>query len=124
MAARCKIGRRAALWRPPGRIQHGDLRRRLDRDREAGGFTGIGIFGDRESLTISNGGVLNSQGGAEVNSFFGGPATVVGDRRRDRTWNIGGFGLSVGGGTTGGPGTLTISDGGVRQHQRHLHRRQ
>ena len=36
----------------------------------AGGFTGVGIFGPG-ALTISNGGVLNSQGGAEVDSFFG-----------------------------------------------------
>ena len=77
----------------------------------AGGFTGIGLFGPG-ALTISNGGVLNSQGGAEVDSFFGGPATVVVTGAGSQ-WNIGGLGLSVGGGTTGGPGTLTISGGGV-----------
>ena len=77
----------------------------------AGGFTGIGVFGTG-ALTISNGGVLNSQGGAEVDSFFGGPATVVVTGPGSQ-WNIGGFGLSVGGGTTGGTGRLTISDGGV-----------
>ena len=77
----------------------------------AGGFTGIGLFGPG-ALTISNGGVLSSQGGAEVNSFFGGPATVVVTGAGSQ-WNIGGLGLSVGGGTTGGPGTLTISGGGV-----------
>ena len=77
----------------------------------AGGFTGVGVFGPG-SLTISNGGVLNSQGGAEVDSFFGGPATVVVTGAGSQ-WNIGGLGLSVGGGTTGGPGTLTISGGGV-----------
>ena len=36
----------------------------------AGGFTGIGVLGPG-ALTISNGGVLNSQGGAEVDFFFG-----------------------------------------------------
>ena len=34
------------------------------------GFTGIGIFGPG-TLTISSGGVLNSQGGAEIDSFLG-----------------------------------------------------
>ena len=77
----------------------------------AGGFTGIGLFGPG-ALTISNGGVLSSQGGAEVDSFFGGPATVVVTGAGSQ-WNIGGLGLSVGGGTTGGTGTLTISGGGV-----------
>jgi outer membrane autotransporter protein len=76
----------------------------------AGGFTGIGVFGTG-ALTISNGGVLNSQGGAEVDSFFGAStADVTGPGSQ---WNIGGFGLSVGGGTTGGIGRLTIADGGV-----------
>ena len=77
----------------------------------AAAFTGIGVFGPG-ALTISNGGVLNSQGGAEVDSSFGGPrrSTVTGpgshmEHRR--------LGLSVGGGTTGGPGMLTISNGGV-----------
>ena len=28
------------------------------------------------------------------------------------TWNVGGIGLEVGGGITGGPGTLTVADGG------------
>ena len=76
----------------------------------AGGFTGVGLLGPG-ALTISNGGVLNSQGGAEVDSLFG-PATVVVTGPGSQ-WNIGGFGLSVGGGTTGGIGTLTIADGGV-----------
>ena len=76
----------------------------------AGGFTGVGVFGPG-ALTISNGGVLNSQGGAEVDSFFG-PSTVDVTGPGSQ-WNIGGFGLSVGGGTTGGIGRLTIADGGV-----------
>jgi autotransporter-associated beta strand protein/T5SS/PEP-CTERM-associated repeat protein len=76
----------------------------------AGGFTGIGVLGPG-ALTISNGGVLNSQGGAEVDSFFG--ASTVDVTGPGSQWNIGGFGLSVGGGTTGGVGRLTISDGAV-----------
>ena len=68
-------------------------------------------FWDTGALTISNGGVLNSQGGAEVDSFFG--ASTVDVTGPGSQWNIGGFGLSVGGGTTGGIGRLTIADGGV-----------
>jgi fibronectin-binding autotransporter adhesin len=78
-----------------------------------GGFTGVGIFGPG-SLTISNGGVLNSQGGAEIDGFFPGlgipTATVTGS---GSTWNVGGSGLTVGGGSTSGPGSLTVSNGGV-----------
>jgi autotransporter-associated beta strand protein/T5SS/PEP-CTERM-associated repeat protein len=74
------------------------------------GFTGIGIFG-LGTLTISSGGVLNSQGGAEIDSFLGtATVTVTGP---GSTWNVGGLGLSVGTGSTGGPGMLTISNGGV-----------
>jgi autotransporter-associated beta strand protein/T5SS/PEP-CTERM-associated repeat protein len=74
------------------------------------GFTGIGVFGPG-MLTIGNGGVLNSQGGAEIDSFFGvARATVTGP---GSTWNVGGEGLEVGGGSTGGIGRLTISDGAV-----------
>ena len=77
------------------------------------GFTGVGIFGPG-SLTISNGGVLNSQGGAEIDTFvpvLGVPtATVTGP---GSTWNVGGLGLTVGGGSTMGPGRLTVSNGGV-----------
>ena len=74
------------------------------------GFTGIGIFGPA-TVSISSGGVLNSQGGAEIDSILGTPtATVTGP---GSTWNVGGSGLSVGGGGTGGPGMLTISNGGV-----------
>jgi fibronectin-binding autotransporter adhesin len=76
----------------------------------AGGFTGVGVLGTG-ALTISNGGVLNSEGGAEVDSFFG--ASTVSVTGPGSQWNIGGFGLSVGGGTTGGIGRLTIADGGV-----------
>ena len=74
------------------------------------GFTGVGIFGPG-ALTISNGGTLNSQGGAEIDSIFGTPTVIV--TGPGSTWNVEGFGLSVGGGTTSGPGTLTISNGAV-----------
>ena len=74
------------------------------------GFTGIGIFGPA-TLSITSGAVLNSQGGAEIDSILGTPtATVTGP---GSTWNVGGFGLSVGGGSTGGPGVLTVSNGAV-----------
>src|SRR5262249_61590338 len=80
------------------------------------GLTGIGIFGPG-ALTISNGGVLNSQIGAEIDSILplGTPtATVTGT---GSTWNVGGslgLGLAVGGGTTGGPGAPGVSNGGPR----------
>jgi autotransporter-associated beta strand protein/T5SS/PEP-CTERM-associated repeat protein len=74
------------------------------------GVTGIGIFGPA-TLSISSGGVLNSQGGAEIDSILGTPtATVTGP---GSTWNVGGLGLSVGGGSIGNPGMLTISNGAV-----------
>ena len=38
--------------------------RRLDRDREPQRIDGVGVFGGPVSVTICNGGVLNSQGGA------------------------------------------------------------
>ena len=75
------------------------------------GFTGIGII-TPGTLTVSNGGTLNSQGGAEVDALVGtASVTVTG---AGSTWNVGAGlgGLVVGGGTTGGPGTLTIANGG------------
>jgi autotransporter-associated beta strand protein/T5SS/PEP-CTERM-associated repeat protein len=77
------------------------------------GFTGVGIFGPG-SLTISNGGVLNSQSGAEIDGLFPGlgiPTAIV--TGSGSTWNVGGSGLTVGGGSTSGPGRLTVSNGGV-----------
>src|SRR5262245_61996504 len=74
------------------------------------GFTGIGVVGPG-MLTISGGGALNSWAGAEIDSVFGAArATVTG---AGSTWNVGGMGLEVGGGSTGGIGRLTISGGGV-----------
>ena len=60
------------------------------------GLTGVGIFG-LGSLTISNGGVLNSQIGAEIDAFlpplFGmSTVTVTGP---GSTWNVGGAFVSV-----------------------------
>jgi fibronectin-binding autotransporter adhesin len=79
------------------------------------GLTGIGIFGPG-TLTISNGGVLNSQIGAEIDSIIplGTPTVTV--TGTGSTWNVGGslgFGFAVGGGSTGGPGVLVISNGGT-----------
>src|SRR6516165_6944866 len=76
------------------------------------GQTIIGNFAPA-SLTISNGGVLNSQDGADIATglpFLRTPtATVTGP---GSTWNVGGsFGLSVGDGSVG-PGALTIANGG------------
>ena len=77
------------------------------------GQTIIGNFAPA-SLTISNGGVLNSQGSADIATFLpflGIPTvTVTGS---GSTWNVGGpFGLFVGD-VTVGPGALTIANGGV-----------
>ena len=76
------------------------------------GETIIGNFAPA-SVTISNGGALNSQGSADIATglpFLGTPtATVTGP---GSTWNVGGsFGLSVGDGSVG-PGALTIANGG------------
>ena len=76
------------------------------------GETIIGNFAPA-SVIISNGGVLNSQDGADIATglpFLGTPtATVTGP---GSTWNVGGsFGLSVGDGSVG-PGALTIANGG------------
>ncbi len=78
----------------------------------ASDYTAVGPFGG-QSVTISNGGALDSQGGAEIDAFpiFGGTPTVT-VTGPGSIWTIGGFGLSVGGGSTGGPGILTVSNGG------------
>ncbi|HEX9327796.1 MAG TPA: hypothetical protein VF915_14825, partial [Reyranella sp.] len=73
------------------------------------GFTGIGIFGPG-TLTISKGGTLNSQGGAEIDAILGTPSVTV--TGVGSTWTVGGAGLAVGGGSTDGPGTLSIANGG------------
>ncbi|MBV9630392.1 MAG: autotransporter domain-containing protein [Xanthobacteraceae bacterium] len=71
--------------------------------------TSIGLFGPG-NLTISNGGVLNSLGTAEIDLLFGtAKVTVTGAGSQ---WNVGDT-LAVGTGSSGGAGTLTISNGAV-----------
>jgi autotransporter-associated beta strand protein/T5SS/PEP-CTERM-associated repeat protein len=79
------------------------------------GFTGVGVFDPGPSaLVINNGGVLDSRFGAEIDGYFFSPGTpAVTVSGPGSTWNIGGLGLTVGGGTTGGAGMLTISSGGA-----------
>src|SRR5262249_28283025 len=76
------------------------------------GETIIGNFAPA-SVIISNGGVLNSQGSADIATFLpflGTPTvTVTGP---GSTWNVGGpFGLFIGHASRG-PGTLTTATGG------------
>src|SRR6516225_4392019 len=77
------------------------------------GQTIVGNFAPA-SLTISNGGVLNSQGSADIATglpFLGTPTvTVTGP---GSTWNVGGpFGLSAGD-VSVGPGALVKTNSGV-----------
>jgi autotransporter-associated beta strand protein/T5SS/PEP-CTERM-associated repeat protein len=79
----------------------------------ASGVTVVGFFGPG-SLTIANGGVFNSQGGAEIDTFvpeLGIPSVLV--TGPGSTWNVGGPALFVGGGSTEGPGMLTVANGGT-----------
>src|SRR5262245_33705535 len=77
------------------------------------GQTIIGNFAPA-SLVISNGGVLNSQGGADIATglpFLGTPIVMV--TGPGSTWNVGGpFGLFVGD-VSVGPGALITANGGV-----------
>jgi autotransporter-associated beta strand protein/T5SS/PEP-CTERM-associated repeat protein len=77
------------------------------------GLTEIAALVGPTSLTIANGGVLTSLGGAAIDSGspnFTSTVTVTGP---GSTWNAG-AGIAVGGGGTfGGPGILTISNGGA-----------
>jgi T5SS/PEP-CTERM-associated repeat protein len=71
------------------------------------GNTAVGVGGPG-TLTISGGGVLDSQGPTEIDSFLGLPSvTVTGTGSR---WNVGGP-MTVGNGAFGGPGSLTIANG-------------
>ena len=76
------------------------------------GLTEFASIGGPVSVTISNGGVLNSLGLVAIDAGdpdFTPTVTVTGS---GSTWNVGS--LAVGGsGTFGGPGILTISNGGV-----------
>jgi fibronectin-binding autotransporter adhesin len=77
------------------------------------GVTAVGFFGPG-SLTIADGAVFNSQGGSEIDTFvpsLGIPSVLV--TGPGSTWNVGGPALLVGDGSSGGPGMLTIADGGV-----------
>jgi autotransporter-associated beta strand protein/T5SS/PEP-CTERM-associated repeat protein len=79
----------------------------------ASGVTVVGFFGPG-SLTIANGGVFNSQGGSEIDTFvpeLGIPSVLV--TGPGSTWNVGGPALFVGGGSTEGPGMLTVANGGT-----------
>jgi autotransporter-associated beta strand protein/T5SS/PEP-CTERM-associated repeat protein len=72
-----------------------------------GDHTFIGSFDTPATLTISNGAVLNSQRGVEMDGVFStATATVTGP---GSTWNIGTGGLLVG---NVGPAFLIISNGG------------
>lgn len=62
-------------------------------------------------LTISGGAVFNTANGAEIDSFSGSGMPVVTVTGTGSQWNVHG-GLAIGGGSTGGPGTLTIANGG------------
>ena len=76
------------------------------------GLTEFASIGGPLSVRISNGGVLNTPGLAAIDAqdpIFTPTVTVTGN---GSTWNVGA--LAVGGsGTFGGPGILTISNGGV-----------
>src|SRR5262245_52243014 len=79
----------------------------------ASGVTAVGFFAPG-SLTIANGAVFNSQGGAEIDTFLvelGTPSVLV--TGPGSTWNVGGPALFVGGGSTEGPGMLTVANGGT-----------
>src|SRR5262249_4615662 len=79
----------------------------------ASGVTVVGFFGPG-SLTIANGAVFNSQGGSEIDTFvpeLGIPSVLV--TGPGSTWNVGGPALLVGGGSTEGPGMLTVANGGT-----------
>jgi autotransporter-associated beta strand protein/T5SS/PEP-CTERM-associated repeat protein len=76
------------------------------------GLTEFASIGGPVSVTISNGGVLNTLGLVAIDAGdpdFTPTVTVTGS---GSTWNVGS--LAVGGsGSFGGPGILTISNGGV-----------
>jgi autotransporter-associated beta strand protein/T5SS/PEP-CTERM-associated repeat protein len=78
-----------------------------------GHVTVVGWFGPG-ALTIANGGVFNSQGGVEIDTYvpqLGIPSVLV--TGAGSTWNVGGPALFVGNGTSGGPGMLTVANGGT-----------
>ena len=74
----------------------------------ASGISNIGLF-STASLTISDGGVVNSQGGAVILAFSDISTVLV--TGTGSAWNVDG-GLMIGDDSFG-PGSLTIADGGV-----------
>ena len=79
----------------------------------ATGVTAVGFLAPG-SITIANGAVFNSQGGAEIDTLFvelGTPSVLV--TGPGSTWNVGGPALFVGGGSSTGPGMLTVANGGT-----------
>jgi autotransporter-associated beta strand protein/T5SS/PEP-CTERM-associated repeat protein len=79
----------------------------------ATGVTAVGFLAPG-SITIANGAVFNSQGGAEIDTLvveLGTPSVLV--TGPGSTWNVGGPALFVGGGSTTGPGMLTVANGGT-----------
>ena len=79
----------------------------------ATGVTAVGFLAPG-SITIANGAVFNSQGGAEIDTLLvelGTPSVLV--TGPGSTWNVGGPALFVGGGTSTGPGMLTVANGGT-----------
>jgi autotransporter-associated beta strand protein/T5SS/PEP-CTERM-associated repeat protein len=79
----------------------------------ATGVTAVGFLAPG-SITIANGAVFNSQGGVEIDSLLvelGTPSVLV--TGPGSTWNVGGPAFFVGGGSTEGPGMLTVANGGT-----------
>src|SRR5207244_8705116 len=73
----------------------------------------VGVFAPG-SITSANGAVFNSQGGAVIDTLvveLGTPSVLV--TGPGSTWNVGGPALFVGGGSTEGPGMLTVANGGT-----------
>jgi len=79
----------------------------------ATGVTAVGFLAPG-SITIADGAVFNSQGGVEIDTLLvelGTPSVLV--TGPGSTWNVGGPAFFVGGGSTEGPGMLTVAAGGT-----------
>jgi len=79
----------------------------------ATGVTAVGFLAPG-SITIADGAVFNSQGGVEIDTLLvelGTPSVLV--TGPGSTWNVGGPAFFVGGGSTEGPGMLTVANGGT-----------
>lgn len=73
--------------------------------------TAIGFI-DNATLTISNGGLLESQSYAEIDALFGTPEVLVTGAGSE--WDVEGL-LLVGDASFNGTGALTVADGGIVQ---------